>query len=391
MLHIIGTIGTAGGTGSVIEFCGSVFEQMSMEGRMTVCNMSIEAGARAGMVAPDEITFEYIKGRPLAPSVETGEWDKAVEFWKTLKTDPGAHFDRSVDIDAKDIMPTLTWGTSPQDVVPIAGAVPDPEKETDERKKSAMLRSLEYMGLQANTQMEDISIDKASHSISLHSLFLGSQFQQVFIGSCTNARIEDLRAASIVVKGRRVAAHVDAMIVPGSGLVRKQAEKEGLDRIFIDAGFDWREAGCSMCLGMNPDQLKAGERCASTSNRNFEGRQGAGGRTHLMSPAMAAAAAIAGKFIDVRKFVDQTPVDQPDAKRPKMETDIASEDSAQQPSEAPVDEVTDGEAQSAAAPSEPVAVPAGVPKFTTLKGFAAPLAKSNVDTDAIIPKVSLCT
>eukprot|EP00124_Ichthyophonus_hoferi_P002838 Ihof_evm9s213 gene=Ihof_evmTU9s213 len=271
-LYIIGTIGTAGGTGHVIEFCGSVITAMSMESRMSICNMSIEAGARAGMIAPDNITYAYLKDRPMAPKALA--WDQAVTYWSRLRSDQDARFDKDIFIDAKDIIPTVTWGTSPQDVVPITGFVPDPLGVSEPTRRAAMERSLAYMGLEAGTAMKDIRIDKA------------------FIGSCTNSRIEDLRSAAIIAYGNKVHEGVHAMVVPGSGLVKRQAEAEGLDKIFLKAGFDWREAGCSMCLGMNPDQLKPGERCASTSNRNFEGRQGAGGRTHLMSPAMVAAAAI---------------------------------------------------------------------------------------------------
>jgi 3-isopropylmalate/(R)-2-methylmalate dehydratase large subunit len=280
VLAIIGTIGTAGGTGHVIEYAGSVIRGLSMEGRMTVCNMTIEAGARAGLIAPDETTFAYLKGRPMAPQGE--DFDKAVAYWKTLASDAGAAYDKEVTLHAKDIAPQVTWGTSPETVAPITGTVPDPESVTDEGKKSAMLRALDYMGLSAGMKLTDVKIDK------------------VFIGSCTNGRIEDLRAAAAVAKGRKVAPAVYAMIVPGSGLVKEQAEKEGLDKIFTEAGFDWREPGCSMCLAMNADKLEPGERCASTSNRNFEGRQGRGGRTHLMSPAMAAAAAVTGHLTDVR-------------------------------------------------------------------------------------------
>ncbi|HOO51018.1 MAG TPA: 3-isopropylmalate dehydratase large subunit [Alphaproteobacteria bacterium] len=282
VLHIIGVIGTAGGTGYVIEYAGSAIRSLSMEGRMTVCNMTIEAGARAGLIAPDATTFAYLKDRPMAPQGEN--WEKAVAWWQTLPTDDGASFDKEVHIDAADISPTVTWGTSPQDVLPITGIVPDPEQENDANKKAAMVRALEYMGLTAGTKLTDITIDK------------------VFIGSCTNARIEDLRAAAKIVEGKQVASHVQAMIVPGSGLVKAQAEEEGLDKIFLDAGFEWREPGCSLCLGMNEDRLNPGERCASTSNRNFEGRQGRGARTHLLSPAMAAAAAITGKLTDIREF-----------------------------------------------------------------------------------------
>jgi len=253
-----------------------------MEGRMTICNMSIEAGARAGLIAPDETTFAYIKGRPMAPQGD--DWDKAVAWWNTLPTDDGATFDKEINLNAADIDPTITWGTSPEDVLPITGIVPDPTKADDAGKRGSMERALEYMGLTPGTKLTDVPVDK------------------VFIGSCTNGRIEDLRAAAHVAEGRKVADGVYAMIVPGSGLVKQQAEKEGLDKIFTAAGFDWREPGCSMCLAMNEDRLEPGERCASTSNRNFEGRQGRGGRTHLMSPAMAAAAAITGKLTDVREL-----------------------------------------------------------------------------------------
>ncbi len=283
ILAIIGTIGTGGGTGYVIEYAGEVIRGLSMAGRMTICNMSIEAGARAGLIAPDEVTFDYIKGRPMAP--KGGAFEQAVQMWRQLPSDEGARYEKEVTLAAAEIEPQVTWGTSPQDVVPITGRVPRPEAEADPNRRSAMERSLDYMGLEPGLPMTEIRIDK------------------VFVGSCTNGRIEDLRAAAKVISGKRVAPHVQAMVVPGSGLVKHQAEEEGLDRIFIEAGFEWREAGCSMCLGMNPDQLKPGERCASTSNRNFEGRQGKGGRTHLVSPAMAAAAAVAGHIADVRKFV----------------------------------------------------------------------------------------
>jgi 3-isopropylmalate/(R)-2-methylmalate dehydratase large subunit len=281
VLSIIGEIGTAGGTGHVIEYAGDAIRALSMEGRMTVCNMSIEGGARAGMVAPDEITFAYLKDRPKAP--KGAAWDMAMRYWETLKTDPGARFDSEVKLDAARLPPVVTWGTSPQDVVTIEGAVPDPEKVSDEGKRAKMQRALEYMGLTPGTKISDIPLDV------------------VFIGSCTNGRIEDLRNAAQIVKGKKVSDRLAyAMIVPGSGLVKQQAEEEGLDKIFLEAGFEWREPGCSMCLGMNPDQLTPGQRCASTSNRNFEGRQGYRGRTHLVSPQMAAAAAIAGRFVDVR-------------------------------------------------------------------------------------------
>ena len=281
ILHIIGVIGTAGGTGCTIEFAGSTIRELSIEGRMTVCNMAIEAGARSGLVAVDDKTIDYFRGRPYAPV--GAAWDQAVAYWRTLHSDPGAHFDHVVQINAADIVPQVTWGTSPEMVVPVTDRVPDPDRIKDDVKRSGMERALEYMGLKPNTAITDIRIDK------------------VFIGSCTNSRIEDLRAAAEVARGRRVASNVRlAMVVPGSGLVKAQAEREGLDKIFIAAGFEWREPGCSMCLAMNADRLEPGERCASTSNRNFEGRQGQGGRTHLVSPAMAAAAAIAGHFVDVR-------------------------------------------------------------------------------------------
>ena len=283
-LAIIGKIGTAGGTGHVIEYTGDAIRNLTMEGRMTLCNLTIEAGARAGLIEPDEVTFEYIKGKPRAP--KGAAWEMAVEYWKTLRTDPGAQFDKVVELNGADIPPLLTWGTSPEDVVPITGQVPFPQDGRDENKAEAIKRSLDYMGLTSGTKMTDIKIDRA------------------FIGSCTNSRIEDMRAAAEIVKGKKVADHVGAMVVPGSGLVKAQAEEEGLDKIFTEAGFEWREAGCSMCLAMNPDKLLPGERCASTSNRNFEGRQGHGGRTHLMSPAMAAAAAIAGHFVDIREWMD---------------------------------------------------------------------------------------
>jgi 3-isopropylmalate/(R)-2-methylmalate dehydratase large subunit len=285
VLAIIGTIGTAGGTGHTIEFGGSAIRALSMEGRMTVCNMAIEAGARAGLVAVDEKTIEYVRGRPFAPT--GAAWDAAVTYWRTLRSDEGAHFDRVVEIDASSLVPQVTWGTSPEMVVAVDARVPDPEREKDASRRDAIERALTYMGLEPNRRIDDIRIDK------------------VFIGSCTNSRIEDLREAAAVVKrlGKRVASNVKlAMVVPGSGLVKAQAEREGLHAVFKGAGFEWREPGCSMCLAMNADRLEPGERCASTSNRNFEGRQGAGGRTHLVSPAMAAAAAIEGHFVDVRRL-----------------------------------------------------------------------------------------
>jgi len=285
ILAIIGKIGAAGGTGHVIEYTGSAIRDLSIEGRLTIANMSIEGGARAGLIAPDEKTFAYLKGRPLAP--DGNDWDKAVSWWRSLATDPGARYDKTVTLDATDIAPSLTWGTSPEDVVAITGAVPDPESFADPSKRVAAQKSLDYMGLTPGTRMQDVAV------------------QHVFIGSCTNSRIEDLRAAASVARGRRVADGVRALVVPGSGLVKRQAESEGLDRIFAEAGFEWREPGCSMCLAMNPDKVPAGERCASTSNRNFVGRQGPGSRTHLVSPAMAAAAAVTGKLADVRDLMRQ--------------------------------------------------------------------------------------
>ena len=282
ILAIIGEIGTAGGTGYVIEYAGEAIRSLSMEGRMTICNMSIEGGARAGLIAPDETTFEYIKGKPRAPKGEALE--QAIGYWKTLKSDEGAHFDKIVTLDAANLPPIVSWGSSPEDVVSVTGEVPNPDDIADETKRASKWRALDYMGLKPGTKITDIALDR------------------VFIGSCTNGRIEDLREVAKVVEGRKVAPTVSAMIVPGSGLVKEQAEAEGLDKIFKEAGFDWREPGCSMCLAMNDDRLKPGERCASTSNRNFEGRQGFKGRTHLVSPAMAAAAAIAGHFVDIRAW-----------------------------------------------------------------------------------------
>ncbi|WP_303976076.1 3-isopropylmalate dehydratase large subunit [Dongia mobilis] len=282
VLAIIGKIGTAGGTGYVVEFAGSVIRGLSMEGRMTVCNMTIEAGARAGLIAPDETTFEYLKGRPMAP--KGAAFEQALAFWKTLPSDADAKYDVEIELKAADIIPQVTWGTSPEDVLPITAKVPKPADVADEDKRRAMQRALDYMGLTAGTPLTEVKIDR------------------VFIGSCTNGRIEDLREVAKLAAGRKVASHVNAMVVPGSGLVKAQAEAEGLDKILIEAGFDWREPGCSMCLAMNPDKLAPGERCASTSNRNFEGRQGRGGRTHLVSPAMATAAAITGHLADVREL-----------------------------------------------------------------------------------------
>lgn len=281
ILAVIAKIGAAGGTGYAIEFAGETIRRMSMEGRMTVCNMTIEAGARFGLIAPDETTFAYLSGRPLAPPPSL--WDAAVADWKTLPSDPGAAWDREVALDVSHLDPHVTWGTSPQDALPVGGSVPDPEAQADPSERARMRRALEYMGLAPGTRLTDIPVDK------------------VFIGSCTNARIEDMRAAADIARGRKVAPGVTALVVPGSGLVKRQAEEEGLDRVFRDAGFQWRLPGCSMCLGMNPDKLRPGERCASTSNRNFEGRQGPGGRTHLVSPATAAASAVMGRIADVRE------------------------------------------------------------------------------------------
>ncbi len=282
ILQTIGKIGTAGGTGTVIEYAGSVIENLNIEQRMTICNMSIEAGARAGLIAPDEKTIEYLKDKPMSPKKD--EWSKAVDYWENLKSDRDAKFDKEVDINGNDISPMVTWGTSPQDVVSVTGNIPDPDKEKDEDRKNSINRSLNYMGLKPNTKITDIKIDR------------------IFIGSCTNGRIGDLRDAAKIIKGKKIASHVNGMVVPGSGIVKQQAEEEGIDKIFKEAGFEWREPGCSMCLAMNADKLNPKERCASTSNRNFEGRQGRGGRTHLVSPAMAAAAGIAGHIVDVRKF-----------------------------------------------------------------------------------------
>ena len=370
ILHAIGVIGTAGGTGAVIEYCGSAIRGLSMEARMSICNMSIEAGARAGMIAPDETTFKYLQGKPLAPKVDSQEWKKAVKYWSSLKTDEGAIFDADVVIDAKEIIPTVSWGTSPQDVVAITGVVPDPDDFSTEPARDSARRALNYMGLTPGTPMEDIEVDK------------------VFIGSCTNSRIEDLRAAARIVDGKKIALNLKrAMVVPGSGLVKMQAESEGLDKVFMDAGFEWREAGCSMCLGMNPDILSPKERCASTSNRNFEGRQGAGGRTHLMSPVMAAAAAIVGKLADVRKLSDENvSLDRTHSKL-QLDTevsDIDTDDDMERILDLPKDDQL--HANNATASSS-----GGQPKFTTIRGIAAPMERSNVDTDAIIPKQFLKT
>ncbi|AMD22254.1 HGL086Wp [Eremothecium sinecaudum] len=372
ILHIVGVIGTAGGTGCVIEFAGPVIEGLSMEARMSMCNMAIEAGARAGMIKPDETTFAYIKGRPLAPTGE--EWKKALAYWRTLHSDEGAVFDYDITINASDVEPTITWGTSPEDALPITAAVPDPAKVDDLNKRSSIERSLKYMGLKPNTPLTEIPIDKA------------------FIGSCTNSRIEDLRAAAEVVLGHKKAPNVKrAMVVPGSVLVKKQAEAEGLDVIFRDAGFEWREPGCSMCLGMNPDVLAPGERCASTSNRNFEGRQGALSRTHLMSPAMAAAAAIVGKFVDIRNFEfkgSHSPAISVQSENVNRDTDVDHQQEANG-----ADGNSNNKEPTPSAPQKATPAKSGpaMDPFLRLNGIAAPLDKANVDTDAIIPKQFLKT
>lgn len=379
ILHIIGVIGTAGGTGCVMEFAGEAIENLSMEARMSMCNMSIEAGARAGMIRPDQITFDYVKGRPLAPKDD--EFEKAVKYWKTLYTDDDANFDREVIIQAKDIVPTITWGTSPQDSLPITSTVPDPSKVSDPIKKLSMERALKYIGLKPNTPLNGIQVDK------------------VFIGSCTNARIEDLRNAAAVVKGYKIADNIKrAMVVPGSGLVKAHAEKEGLDKIFIEAGFEWREAGCSMCLGMNPDILNPEERCASTSNRNFEGRQGAQSRTHLMSPAMAAAAAVHGHFVDIREFqyknndAPKVIIENEQEDKELQEAAYKHEKESLQPTEvseeAAEEEIDDIPISTTTKIDSALS---GMKPFKVFQGIAAPLDKQNVDTDAIIPKQFLKT
>ena len=378
ILHIIGEIGTGGGTGYTIEFGGTAIQSLSMEARMSISNMAIEAGARAGLIAPDEITFDYLKGRPMSPS--TNEWDKAVEYWKSLVSDDDAVYDKTVVIDAKDIAPTVTWGTSPQDVAPVTGTVPLLEGKEPARQ-AAMKRSLEYIGLEEGQKLEGVPVDK------------------VFIGSCTNGRIEDFREVAAIAMGRKVKDHVDAMVVPGSGLVKKQAEDEGLDKILMEAGFDWREPGCSMCLAMNPDKLKPQERCASTSNRNFEGRQGNGGRTHLMSPAMAAAAAVDGAIADVRKFPflgdpSADPRNAKDMNDHLFQSRVFSTQVLDNPGpivspEPPyLKELMESSADEDASSS---AEASGLPKFDILTGVAAPLDIQNIDTDMIIPKEFLKT
>jgi 3-isopropylmalate dehydratase len=364
VLHVCGVIGTAGGTGATIEFAGSAIRSLSMESRMSICNMAIEAGARAGLIAPDETTFAYLAGRPMVPAADDLDWTKAVAYWKGLATDSGARFDKEVHIDAADIAPTVTWGTSPEHTAPITGVVPNPADEDDPAKQAAYQRALGYMGLEEHVgeSIDSIGVDK------------------VFIGSCTNGRIEDIRAVASVAKGRKVHPNIkQALVVPGSGLVKEQAEEEGLDRILSDAGFEWRQPGCSMCLAMNPDKLGEKERCASTSNRNFEGRQGAGGRTHLCSPAMAAAAAVTGRLADVRELE-------------LAAIPVAGEGGV------PKSKVVSEQAGSAVASAGPVIRESegasgggGMPAFTNLKGVAAPLDIQNVDTDMIIPKEYLKT
>mmetsp|Transcript_2785 Transcript_2785/g.5965 ORF Transcript_2785/g.5965 Transcript_2785/m.5965 type:complete len:822 (-) Transcript_2785:112-2577(-) len=373
ILHICRVIGTAGGTGATIEFAGKAIEGLSMEARMSISNMAIEAGARAGIIAPDEVTFEYLKGRPMCPEGE--EWDRAVDYWKSLKTDEGAVFDKTVVIDAKDIAPTVTWGTSPQDAIPIDGTVPRIDEEGhDDARKAAVARSLEYIGLEGGAPIE------------------GTPIQKVFIGSCTNGRIEDIREVAAIAMGRKVQEGVHAMVVPGSGLVKHQAEQEGLDKILVEAGFDWREPGCSMCLAMNPDKLKPKERCASTSNRNFEGRQGSGGRTHLMSPAMAAAAAVSGTIADVRKFpfLGQ-PENDPRIVNKEVKSNVFATEKYTSPGAVIAPPAPYQQTSSASSASSSDSAPSGLPKFTVLTGVAAPLDIQNIDTDMIIPKEFLKT
>ncbi|CAG7950068.1 unnamed protein product [Penicillium olsonii] len=368
ILHIIGLIGTTGGTGAVVEFCGSTIRALSIEARMSICNMTIEAGARAGLIAPDEKTYAYLKNRPMAPAGSA--WDAAVSEWSTLFSDEGASFDSEIYLDAKNIPPSVTWGTSPQDTVSITGIVPSPSDFADPLKAAACATSLKYMGLTPGTRMEDLILDK------------------VFIGSCTNSRMEDLRAAANIVRGKKIASTLKcAMVVPGSGLIKARAEKEGLHHIFLKAGFEWREAGCSMCLGMNTDILDPGERCASTSNRNFEGRQGNGGRTHLVSPIMAAAAALTGRLTDVRQFLPAAAATVVhDAHSHSVEGDSGSASEVEEESERSSDiSFTFQPSSGSSTPS------LGIQKFTTLRGIAAPIDRNNVDTDAIIPKQFLKT
>ncbi|KAI7497748.1 3-isopropylmalate [Hortaea werneckii] len=371
ILHVIGQIGTAGGTGHVIEYCGSVIESLSMEARMSICNMTIEAGARAGLIAPDETTLAYLRHKPLVPKSDA-DWSKAVWYWRNLRTDQHAHFDMDVYINAKDIAPTVSWGTSPQDVIPITGTVPYPEDFIDDARRQACRRALDYMGIKSGMKITDVNIDK------------------VFIGSCTNGRIEDLRIVASIAKGKKIAQNLKrAMIVPGSGLVRRQAEAEGLDRIFTDAGFEWREAGCSMCLGMNPDFLQPGERCVSTSNRNFEGRQGFGGRTHLVSPALAAASAIVGRIAGVEDITGLRIASESNKAAvhavgllPKLR-EMESDDDVESTFDIPQSPTS---VHNIAAQTQSEST-----KFATMVGVAAAIDNSNVDTDAIIPKQFLKT
>ncbi|KAL3941941.1 MAG: hypothetical protein SGBAC_003797 [Bacillariaceae sp.] len=369
ILHVIGIIGTAGGTGYTIEFAGSAIETLSMEARMSISNMAIEAGARAGIIAPDEVTYDYLKGRPMSPSGD--EWEKAVAYWDSLKTDEGAVFDETILIEAKDIAPTITWGTSPQDVAPVTSSTPVIDDSVDAARAAGITRALEYIGLEQGQTLEGVPITKT------------------FIGSCTNGRIEDMRNVAAIAMGRKVAEGVHAMVVPGSGLVKKQAEEEGLDKILIEAGFDWREPGCSMCLAMNADKLKPQERCASTSNRNFEGRQGNGGRTHLMSPAMAAASAIAGSLADVRKYPYLgDPSADPRITAGESSSRVFSTESFANAG-ATISPVPPYMKGAEASSSETSA--AGLPRFESLTGIAAPLDIQNIDTDMIIPKEFLKT
>jgi 3-isopropylmalate dehydratase len=368
VLYVCGLIGTAGGTGYTIEFAGSAIQSLSMEARMSISNMAIEAGARAGVIAPDEITFDYIKGRPMSPSGD--QWEKAVKYWKSLNSDEGAEYDKTIVIEGKDIPPTVTWGTSPQDAMAIDGLVPKIDApEHDEARQAAVERSLNYVGLEGGEKIEGVPISK------------------VFIGSCTNGRIEDIREVAAIAMERKVPDGVHAMVVPGSGLVKKQAEDEGLDKILLAAGFDWREPGCSMCLAMNPDKLKPQERCASTSNRNFEGRQGNGGRTHLMSPAMAAAAAVSGVISDVRNFPYLGDEESDPRKKSSLSNVFSTESfdnaGASINPPAPYLEGASSDSEKASAP--------GLPKFESITGVAAPLDIQNIDTDMIIPKEFLKT
>eukprot|EP00562_Extubocellulus_spinifer_P002262 CAMPEP_0178477450 /NCGR_PEP_ID=MMETSP0696-20121128/4138_1 /TAXON_ID=265572 /ORGANISM="Extubocellulus spinifer, Strain CCMP396" /LENGTH=849 /DNA_ID=CAMNT_0020104763 /DNA_START=215 /DNA_END=2764 /DNA_ORIENTATION=+ len=371
ILHVCGVIGTAGGTGATIEFAGDAISSLSMEARMSISNMAIEAGARAGVIAPDETTYEYLKGRPMCPT--GAEWDAAVEYWNSLKTDDGAVYDETVIIDAADIAPTVTWGTSPQDAMPVTGKVPKIDApDHSPARQAAVKRSLEYIGLEGGQDIKGVPIEK------------------VFIGSCTNGRIEDIRNVAAIAMGRKVPEGVHAMVVPGSGLVKHQAEEEGLDKILIEAGFDWREPGCSMCLAMNPDKLKPQERCASTSNRNFEGRQGNGGRTHLMSPAMAAAAAVSGVISDVREFPYLGDAESDPRDKDSIKSRVFTTESSPNPGPI-IDPPAPYQAEGGDDSSEASSESAGLPKFTVLKGVAAPLDIQNIDTDMIIPKEFLKT